>query len=77
MKGTRNMKKGDKKKSVRINVTVGENIDNKIKEYADFMGMTKSGLCAYWIAQMVMGYQNAQNSVDKAILNIASNEAKK
>lgn len=77
MKGTGKMKKGDKKKSVRINVTVGENIDNKIKEYADFMGMTKSGLCAYWIAQMVMGYQNAQNSVDKAILNIASNEAKK
>jgi len=63
--------------SVRINVTVGDNIDKKIKQYADFMGMTKSGLCAYWIAQMVMGYENAQNSVDKAITKIAESEAKK
>lgn len=69
--------KGIKSMSVRINVTVGDNIDKKIKEYAEFMGMTKSGLCAYWIAQMVMGYQNAQNSVDKAITKIAENEAKK
>lgn len=69
--------RGIKSMSVRINVTVGDNIDKKIKEYAEFMGMTKSGLCAYWIAQMVMGYQNAQNSVDKAITKIAENEAKK
>lgn len=77
MKGIRKMKKSDKKKSVRINVTVGENIDNKIKEYADFMGMTKSGLCAYWIAQMVMGYENTQNTVETVITKIAKNEAKK
>lgn len=65
-----------RKKMARINVTVGEKIDKKITEYADFMGMTKSGLCAYWIAQMVMGYENAQNSVDKAITRIAENESK-
>lgn len=66
-----------RKKMARINVTVGENIDKKITEYAEFMGMTKSGLCAYWIAQMVMGYNNAQNSVEKAMNEMVKNETKK
>ena len=61
----------------RINITVGEKIDKKITEYAEFMGMTKSGLCAYWIAQMVMGYSNAQNSVEKAMNEMVKNETKK
>jgi len=63
--------------SKRIYVTVGDKIDKKIDEYAEFMGMTKSGLCGYWIAQMVMGYEKAENSVDKVIKNIAENEINK
>jgi len=60
----------------RINVTVGDNIDKKVTKYAEFMGMTKSSLCAYWIAQMAMSFDNAQNSVEKAINNMVDNEKK-
>lgn len=45
----------------RINITVGEKVNEILKEYSDFMGMTKSGLCAYIVAQYVIKLESLKN----------------
>lgn len=50
----------------RISINVGEKIDEKLKEYADFMGMTKSGLCAYIVAQNIMQMESTKSMITKS-----------
>lgn len=50
----------------RININVGDKVNEKLKEYADFMGMTKSGLCAYIVAQNIMQMESTKNSITKS-----------
>lgn len=58
----------------RININVGEKIDEKLKEYAEFMGMTKSGLCAYIVAQNIMQMESTRNSITKSFDEAIKNE---
>lgn len=50
----------------RISINVGEKIDEKLKEYAEFMGMTKSGLCAYIVAQNIMQMESTKSMITKS-----------
>ncbi len=61
----------------RINITVGEKVDEKLKEYCEFMGMTKSGLCAYIVANNVMQMQNVTDSINKSFDEVIKSETKK
>lgn len=61
----------------RVNITIGDKVDAKLREYAEFMGMTKSGLCAYIIANNIMQMQNVTDSINKSFDEVIKSETKK
>ncbi len=61
----------------RINITVGDKINEKLSEYAEYMGMTKSGLCAYIVANNIMQRESAKNSIAKSFDEAIKNEVSK
>lgn len=61
----------------RVNITIGDKVDAKLKEYAEFMGMTKSGLCAYIVANNIMQMQNVTDSINKSFDEVIKSETKK
>jgi len=61
----------------RVNITIGDKVDAKLREYAEFMGMSKSGLCAYIIANNIMQMQNVTDSINKSFDEVIKSETKK
>lgn len=61
----------------RVNITIGDKVDAKLREYAEFMGMTKSGLCAYIIANNIMQMQNVADSINKSFDEVIKSETMK
>ncbi len=45
----------------RINITIGKTIEEKLEAYAKMMGMSKSSLGAFFVAQGVMSFDKASS----------------
>lgn len=45
------------KRDVRLQIFVTAEMDDKITDIADIMGMTKNEICRYAIGQLVLGYE--------------------
>lgn len=62
-------------KKIRIQVGLNEALVKRIDQYADSLGMTRSGLCAFFIGQAVLGTDKAFEVSLKAAQSLLSDSA--
>ncbi len=49
---------------MKVQVTVSDEMVNKIDKYASLMGISRSALCATFIGQGIMGYDKTYEMLD-------------
>lgn len=49
---------------MKVQVTVSDEMVNKIDKYANLMGISRSALCATFIGQGIMGYDKTYEMLD-------------
>lgn len=49
---------------MKVQVTVSDEMVNKIDKYANLMGISRSALCATFIGQGIMGYEKTYEMLD-------------
>lgn len=49
---------------MKVQVTVSDEMVNKIDKYANLMGVSRSALCAMFIGQGIMGYEKTYEILD-------------
>lgn len=50
---------------MKVQITLNDKLVEKIDQYAAAIGMTRSGICAYWIGQSVLGFDRATQSIER------------
>ncbi|NLP26254.1 MAG: hypothetical protein GX365_02785, partial [Clostridiales bacterium] len=56
-------------KKVTLQVVVSQKLADRVDYYANYMGMSRSGLCASIIGQGILGYDKAGNILEKYIVD--------
>ena len=49
---------------MRVQINLSDEMVDRVDMYAKVMGMSRSGLCAYFIGQSVMGLDKANSTIE-------------
>ena len=65
------MKRGKymNEKKVTLQVVVSQKLADRVDYYANYMGMSRSGLCASIIGQGILGYDKVENVIENYIVD--------
>lgn len=53
---------------MRLQITISDEIVEKIDKYAKMLGISRSAICATWIGQGVMGYDKANEMINTEMM---------